>query len=224
VVLDDPLTSCTRSECPLVFPSWTITSDAHSQGLWRRYAERFPYLEHERERAGYDGTVQASELKLSVFMATLTRFVRYFGDERYAAEEQESDAEAPPAESNAKKSKRTDTLPSTLTRHVWDDVHDDATHTDFDHIFTRLLPGHKIVFGASGVKTNAWRRLRNGRLQFARYLPYDLSLRKTAFEVTNRSMHFQTRLFERLPWLQLPVPASWRCATLVSPLCWIRPH
>ena len=127
--------------------------------------------------------MKAPELVASVLMAPFARFVRYFGDERYQADEEPSDEESLNPASNAKPSKKQETIPSTVNRYVWDDVHDDTTHANFDDVFTQLLPGNKIVFGAPGVKTNAWRRLRNFRLQFPRFLQYDLSLKETPFHV-----------------------------------------
>ena len=216
--LTSPTSHDAPGECPLAFPSWNITADGCSQGLWRRYSQRFPYLDFKEPRPGYSGAVKANELATSVLMAPFAKFVRYFGDERYHADEESSDEESFCPARKAIFSKKQSTIPSTVNRYIWDDVHDDTTHAHFDEVFTQLLPGNKIVFGAPDVKTNAWRRLHNGRLQFPRFLQYDLSLKETPFHVSNRTMHFQMRLFCSLPWLHLPVPASWRCTTLVSPL------
>jgi hypothetical protein len=103
-----------------------------------------------------------------------------------------------------------------MNRYAWDDALGDQTHSHFDFAFSELLPGEKIQFGQQ--KTDAWRRVRNGRLRFPRFFDYDLSLSPTVSGPTNRTLHFETRLFQHLPWFHLPEAATWACSSVVCPL------
>ena len=69
--------------------------------------------------------------------------------------------------------------------------------------------------------------MRNGQLAFARFWWRDLSFQEVRGGRTNRSLHFETRLFNALPWVSLEGKISDRkdeqgnvidWSTLVSPL------
>ena len=106
--------------------------------------------------------------------------MRYFGEERQAQEHSATaEGEASKNQEAKDESKKSKLHPEKLTRYIWDGVLDDPKHPDFDPVLTELLPGEKLLLQRQALKTDAFRRLRNGRLHFARFIEYDLSCRRT---------------------------------------------
>ena len=230
-VLGDPITSCTRVASPLLFPSWSVAPKAKCQGLWKRYVTRIPYHFEEEPRYGVSRTVGANVLQVSVIFATPLRLLRYFGDgicranksnnaeengESSGAEDDTEDDADGGAAAAAARLPVPDSLtaaavhPPRLSRHVFDAVSDDPSHPSYDVVFSELLPGEKLLFGSQ--VTDVFQRVRNGRVRFARFMEYDLSLRKDIDGMSSRSHYFRIRLFRHLPWFW--DPASCR---LLSP-------
>ena len=218
-VLEDPITDSTHGASPLAFPCWTVQSNTSCQGLWRRYTTRLPYQGLNAVRKGYTHDVQPEAMRISIVFATFTRLMRYFGEERQAQEHSATaEGEAPKNQEAKDESKKSKLHPEKLTRYIWDGVLDDPKHPDFDPVLTELLPGEKLLLQRQALKTDAFRRLRNGRLHFARFIEYDLSLQKDAHGVSMRTQHFQVRLFKLLPWMSLETPDNWNCQAILSPL------
>ena len=80
-ILNDPPVTFNR-QCPLLFPSWTVTGELFQQGDWRRYVDRVVYRDANVLRHGTVRRIPGEALQLSVIFATALHLLRYFGDDR----------------------------------------------------------------------------------------------------------------------------------------------
>ena len=168
-VLTDPITDCTRNSCPIIFPSWNIGSDnIVCQGRWRRYAIRLPFHEYEEGRDGYSRKVEGSELLVAFLFSRFQTIGRYLGDERDDYTEANIDGPA----------KTTKCTQSILSRHIWDGHSDSPTHPEYNNSLSEVLPGSRFVLTTGKRLTDAYRKLRNWKLQFYRFWEHDLSTKK----------------------------------------------
>ena len=215
-VLEDPVTESTQGVTPLALPSWEVSATRSCQGLWRRYVQRLPYREMDVSRSGYSRDVSGAEMQLSVIFASFLRLNRYFGDARDLGAECGDGLQANP--SRAAEAAGPQLHPTKLSRHTWDGVLDDMRHPDFDPVLTELLPGEALISSVGARESHVFRKFRNGRLQFPRFIEYDLSFKLDNEGVQQRVRHFQARLFKYLPWLTRGGKDTTVIATIMSPL------
>ncbi len=208
-VLGDPVTECSNGEMPLILPSWNpLDEDVPSQGLWRRFVQRVPFVNMEAVRDGYTRQVLPNELLASLLFCTASKMVRYFGKD---SDETEAKGEEDEQEDDMKRSKlkaAPRVHAERLNRWVWDDVPDEPDHTLHDTVLTELLPGERLLIGDGSIANNIWRRLRNGSMKFGRYETFDLSLEPDRDGIPARSLHFEQRLFQHLAWTCVKKPRS----------------
>ena len=205
-VLEDPITECTRNNSPLALPSWKVGHSDDVQGRWRRYCCRLPYREEEtslgRARFGYHLQLSDAEVFLAILFAPFLSFARYFGDAR---DEKLAAGAAVSAGEKTKDSEK-GIHPTRLFRAPtgnWDHVADDYRHPQFNIVISNLLPGEKFIPLQGSLTTDAYRKLRNGKLQFPRFWEYDLSTKKDIDGTPSRTHHFRIRLFKVLPAVSL---------------------
>ena len=92
------------------------------------------------------------------------------------------------------------TLPAKLDRQCIDKEEDDITHPAFQPVLSDLLPGHRFVHKYSSLPSDAYRTSKIENLQYTRFWEHDLTIKKDAKGVPNRTKHFWNRLFRSLPW------------------------
>ena len=206
-ILNDPPVTFNR-QCPLLFPSWTVTGELFQQGDWRRYVDRVVYRDVNVLRHGALRPIPGDALQLSVIFATALHLLRYFGDDRLIV--------------STAKTKNMENLlhPVKLTRKNWDDVEDDETHAHFDPVFSELLPGYRLA-RPNGAITDSWRRQRNNALRFPDFLTQKLGGSALPGQYTATCKYFQSRLFSTLPWMRCTNASSWvgeRADRVVSPI------
>lgn len=195
-VLEDPITDCTRNVSPVAIPSWTIHKKC--QGVWRRYCIRLPYHEDGNCRYGYNRHLRSAEVHIAMLFARFQVIARYLGEERDEAPVEYGSTETGAVTETQTTQKQIH--PQKLNRCFWDDRPDDPTHPCYNAVLSELLPGERFILTAGRLKTDAYRRLRNAKLQFARFWEYDLSTKKDVMGIPARTNHFKVRLFKVLPW------------------------
>ncbi len=200
--LGDPITECSLGEMPFVIPAWRITNDDKTQGLWRKYVQRLPCLAMEVCRDGYTGPVQTEEFLMSFLFSPILRVVRYFSKSSDEAVLEDGEAEA---EETAVplKGKVLRVHAGQMNRHVLDDFPDGPENRWYEPVLSQLLPGERLVLDARAQKTDIWQKLKNGSLKFGRFEDIDLSLHERQPGVTNRSCHFEQRVFKTLEWTEI---------------------
>ena len=80
--------------------------------------------------------------------------------------------------------------------HLRGQLYDDPTHPSYDPVISELLPIEYIVLSPKQDNRDVWKRTANSNLKFPRFAStYDLSLTSTDKGRSQRSLHFEQRLF-----------------------------
>ena len=201
----DPPTHATFRTC-LALPSWDATSGNRE---WKNYTHRLYIGEPLQPRLGWPLTVSAAALEVSLLFAKFQTLARYFTHQettRVAALEsadvaqgatspEASTAQEPPvAESSIARAQG-------LSFKTWDSIPDQVTHPFYDLVLSMILPGDALQLVSERCrKRDVLRRVHNKQFCFGRFIWHDMSFLKDSSGRTNRSRHFETRLFAYLPW------------------------
>ena len=144
------------------------------------------------------------EIQIAVLLASFKSHGRYLGDER-DSHEVGGGHDVGDGDERVDATSSKSMHPQKLSRRAgqWDGRHDDIRHPDYNTILSELLPGERFILCgrvATKLRTDAYRKLCNSHLQFARFWEYSLSTTKDAKGIPQRTNHFRQRLFEKLPW------------------------
>ena len=193
-VLGNTVTDATWNRVVQAMPSWQL--DQECQGHWRRYCTRLPYWEIDLNRPGYSATYSAKAVCAAILMSRFDTINRYLG----AATATDGNIVTDPTTGCQFRQLSKTTLPAKLDRQCIDKEEDDITHPAFQPVLSDLLPGHRFVHKYSSLPSDAYRTLKTENLQYTRFWEHDLTIKKDAKGVPNRTKHFWNRLFRSLPW------------------------
>ena len=204
--------SCGGDLCPLLHPSWCwsgpdskdVDTGRIVHGLWRQYAERLPYEHAETARHGYNREIPGQALHTSILMATGKTFNRYM-----VPETTEGMPESP--------------HPRRMTAQggMWDAAYESPRQANYDPVLAELLPGYRLVkhtAAHTAKRVYVYRKVRNGAIRFPRFIYTDPSFQPGRDGQMRRTRHFQTRLFEVLPWLACQCADTPGQTIVVSPV------
>ena len=142
--------------------------------------------ECDSERPGYPRSVSGAALLLSVHMARVCQFLRYFRSKfdnapTLSAEPDDEVENATCAQEDLDVA-HTRTFGRTTVQRLnaatWDPQPDKPSHPDYDYVFSTLLPGERLIQNPSTMGQGergpgdfgVFRRVRNGDVAFPRFL------------------------------------------------------
>ncbi len=203
------ITACTWSS-PLAVPAWTAEAGNRE---WRVYTHRVDFAARPEDRDAWPLQIPAQALELSLLFAKFQTVARYFANidvphaDAHASDDEDAqdnmldtncgshqDSAVPPISGGGSRA-------GSLSARTWDSVPDKPTHPFYDPVLSMLLPGDVLQLAQQRYKGDVLRRVRNHRFGFGRFVWKDMAFQKDALGRTNRSYHFQSRLYAYLPWI-----------------------
>eukprot|EP00973_Karenia_brevis_P024384 3362836-Karenia_brevis.AAC.1 len=150
------------------------------------------------DRPGYSATYSAKAVSAAILMSRFDTINPYLG----GATATDGTIVTDPANGKKCRQLAKTTLPAKLGRQTIDKEEDDVTHPASHPVLSLsdFIPGHRFVHKYSSVDSDVYRVLKTENLQYTRFWEHDLTTKKDAKGVPNRTKHFWNRLFRSLPW------------------------
>ena len=196
----------TKSTCQVVLAvPGTVPWEGNAN--WKNYLQVAACRDNEGKlpvcRDADDRVILEEDLAEALCMARFEQVARYLtlysatGD---AEDDENDDVNGESQPPNAAQQKKAAPVISART---WDAGYDDHSHPAFDPVLSRLLPTTCFHIELQN-RVQLIRRRRNKDLAFARFIWPMPTMKPDAAGVTERSKHFQIRLFARLNWHVAP--------------------